>query len=510
MIIKRIQLTLTATVLLLLSNFTNAQELELTWGKDAKAEKENTILKDLLSSDENGYSFVFGPEYPNAFAKTYQVIRNNIQHEKESSILIPEKLRSKNVTPQATFSINNKLVAFLSVVDTKTETNQLYCVTFGENNKIITDKLVDEIRYKDNKNNGKFDIRYNKDQKSFMLMHQEVFTKNGNVEVSFKLYKDDFTSILEKNITLPYLDKQFEILDYQTDESNNIFLLGNYTLEKNVIKKTIFSYNHQSNKLDEIYLNFKTIAKGPNLKFTYEYGSLNLTGFYYTEANGIQGLCFVKINAKTLQTELEKLVPFSKNDLLQFITEKDVEKNTGVDGKFVIREIIKKENGDQFIIAEYYNFEVRSSSEGGYRAYDYRDIMVVSVKKDLEINWTRKINKHQYSRDDDGKYSSFATLSDDKNIYLIYNDHKNNHYSSNKKGEWRNVDIQTDESSKIVITSVTLNQQSGEFKREHLYKPINTDNARFVPKQSYRIINNQLLMYGQSGSDFKFGILTIK
>ncbi len=510
MTIKRIQLTLTATVLLLVSNFTNAQELELTWGKVVKTEKKYTILKDVLSSDENGYSFVFGPEYPSAFAKTYNVIRNNIQHEKESSILIPEKLQSKNVTPQATFSIDKKLVAFLSVIDTKTETNQLYCVTFDENNKFINDKLVDEIRYKDNKNNGEFDIRFNKDQKTFMLMHQEVFTKNGNVEVSFKLYKDDLTLILEKNITLPYLDKQFEIIDYQIDESNNIFLLGNYTLEKNVIKKTIFSYNHQSNKLDEINLNFKTIAKGPNLKFTYEYGTLNLTGFYYSEDNGILGVCFIKINAKTLKTELEKLVPFSKNDLLQFITEKGVEKNTGVNGKFVIREIIKKENGDQFIIAEHYNFEARASSEGGYRAYEYGDIMVVSVKKDLEINWTRKINKHQYSTDDDGKYSSFATLSDEKNIYLIYNDNKNNHYSSNKKGEWRNIDIQTDQNPKIVVTSVTLNQQSGEFKREHLYKPINNDDPRFVAKQSYRIINNQLLMYGQDDSKFKFGILTIK
>lgn len=510
MIIKCIQLTLTTTVLLLISNFTNAQELELTWGKVAKTEKKYTILKDTLSSDENGYSFVFGPEYPSVVAKTYNVIRNNIQHEKESSILIPEKLRGKNVTPQTTFSINNKLVTFLSVIDTKTEINQLYCVTFDENSEIITDKLVDEIRYKDNKNNGKFDIRYNKDRKTFMLMHQEIFTKNENVEVSFKLYKDDLTSILEKNITLPYLDKQFEIIDYQTDESNNIFLLGNYTLEKNVTKKTIFSYNHQLNKLDEINLNFKTIAGGPNVKFTYEFGTLNLTGFYYSEDNGILGICFIKINAKTLKTELEKLVPFSKNDLLQFITKKGLEKNTGIVGKFVIREIIKKENGDQFIIAELYKFEIRHSNEGVYRTYEYDDIMVVSVKKDLEINWIKNINKYQYSRDDDGKYSSFATLSDDKNIYLIYNDNKNNHYSYNNRGEWGNIDIQTDNYPRIVVTSVTLNQQSGDFKREHLYKPISTDDPRFIPKKSYWIINNQLLMYGQNGSNFKFGILTIK
>ncbi len=501
--------TLIVTGLTLLNfNLAQAQSLELIWGKENKIDITTNVVKNVISSDQKSYTFLLGPEIPTSVHNKFRVLKNNFEHDNELTINIPEKFNGKNAVQQGMYKIGEKLVVFLSIIDTKTDRNKLYCLAVDEDSKISDEKLVDEIYYKGRKDKGSFIIQHLEGQKQFLITHNEGFTKKGNDEVSFKLYKEDLTAIWEKNITLPYLDKQFEILGYQTDESNNIFLFGNFFVEKDVVRKTLFTYNHQSQQLEEVVVNFSTASKVSNLNFTYENGILNFTGFYYDEKDGMRGICFTKINAKTLKTELEKLVPFSNSDILKFTSAKNVEKNKGIPKKFSIRQIITKDNGDMFIIGEAFNVEVRASKDGAYYTFNYDEIIVIRMNNNLEINWVSNIYKWQNSRDDGGLHSSYAMLSDDKNFYFVYND---NHYSGlSENGTWSYSSIQTNYNPRLVITAVTLDQKSGEFERKNLYRAPKKDNTTFIPVRSHKLNNKQLLVFAQRGSTYKVGIMTIK
>lgn len=505
---------LIAVILLLIGNLSYAQNLEITWGKEEKNQKTNTSVGSVLGSDNNGYFFtrtVYGGLFSGA-TKT-SVVRNNMEHEQENAFELPTKINGKDAIRQGLYKIGNQTVLFLSQLDKKADVNKLYYLNLNTSGEIIEEKLVDEINYKGRKDKGSFDIYYLEDQKQFLITHNEGYTKKGNEEVNYKLYTDKLNLIWDKAIELPYKDKVFSILGYQTDENSNVFLYGTLAIDKKTVKKVLFAYYHKTQKLEEVEVKFKRAAKVSDLNFSYHHGALNFTGYYYDAKGGIQGVCFTKINAENLETELEKLAPFSKKDLLLFTTERNAKKGKGIVQNFDIREIIVKENGDFFIVGESYQLVITTYTDpktGATRTtytYYYREIMVVSFTKDLEINWVSKVPKYQISTNDGGRYSSYVFAHDEENFYFLFNDNPKNVSTKTKPEKKGKYPCATARIKKSVVNLSTLNLKKGEVESELFFKAKNK--LAFIPKYQQTLKNNQTLVYAEKGKAYQFGILKI-
>ncbi len=505
---------LIAVILLLIGNLSYAQDIEITWGKEEINKKKATYIGGVIGSDQNGYFFtreVYGGLFSGP-TKT-SVIRNNMDHETESTFELPSKINGKDAVRQGLYRINNETVLFLSQLDKKADVNKLYYVSLNSSGEKIEEKLVDEINYKGRKDKGSFGIHYLDDQKQFLITHNEGYSKKGNEEVNYKLYTEKLSLIWDKAIELPYKDKAFSIYGYQTDDNTNVFLYGSLTIDKKTERKTVFAYYHKTQKLEEVEVGFGKAARVSDVNYSYYDGALNFTGFYYDTKGGIQGVCITKINTNTLETILEKNVPFSKKDLLLFTTERNAKKGKGIIQNFDIKNIIVKENGDFFIVGESYQVVVTTYTDpktGVTRTtytYYYRDLMVVNVSKNLEIKWVSKVPKNQVSVNDGGRFSSFVLAYNEENFYFLFNDNPKNLSPKTKPEKKGKYLCATAKTKKSVVNLATVNLKNGELENEIFFKSKNKH--AFIPKYQERLNSKQILVYAEKGKSYQFGILSV-
>lgn len=495
------------------SLFSYAQNLEVVWGKETKPDK-STYVGGVLGSDENGY-YISKSVGGGLFSKGKTVIdRHNMDHEVEFSNEINKEINGKSAYTEATYMIEDRVYIFQSQKDKKSDINKLYITTIDKTGKTSAPKLIDEIDLKKKKGSGDFSIQLAADKKKFLIFHAEGYDKKDKERVNYKMYDLDFSLIWEKPVELPYDDKKFSIGGYNIDEQGNVYLYGTVDIDKKTVKKVLFAYYHKSDRLEETTVSFGKALYISNLRFNYRDGALHFMGFYYdTKNTGIQGVCYTKIDAKTLETEFEKNSPISKKDLLQFTSERQAKKGKGIRRSFYIDDILFTENGDFYLVGEeYYVIVTTSRSSNGVTTttytYYYNDIIVVKMNKDAEILWTRCVPKRQVSTNDGGMYSSYIFAWDANNLYFIFNDNPKNTSPKTKPEKRGGYYAATQKVNKLVVNLSTLSS-SGELNTEMFFK--SKENGKTVLKLKYyqRFSDKKILIYAQRGKLYKFGFLNI-
>lgn len=495
-------------------NLGTAQNIDVKWGKEVKTEKL-TNIGGVIGSDENGY-FITKSTVGSLFsASKSSIARQNFDHEVEYTIDIPNEINKKRAPREAIYKVKDKILVFNSQVDQKADVNRLYMTVLDKSGTKHEVKLIDEIFYKGKKDRGNFDIHYIESSEKFLITHNEGYSKKGNDQVNYKLYDVDFKLIWEKPIELPYKDSKFSILGYQIDDLGNVYMYGELPISKDIVKKVVFAYYPATNKLEEVKVEFGKAFRISDLNFAYVDGQLQFTGFYYDKKGGIQGVFLTRINTKTLATELEKTVPFTKKDLLLFTTERAAKKGKGIQMNYDVRQILVKENGDFFIVSEAYQLIITTVTDprtGITRTtytYYYNDIMLVSLTKDAELNWVQKVPKRQVSKDDGGRYSSYVFLSDKENLYMMFNDNPKNLSPKSKPEKKGKYIASTRNPKKLVVALATVNQKTGEYSSEIFFKSKSEGKSAFVPKYNQKLNDKQTLIYAEKGKSHRFGIITV-
>lgn len=515
--VKHIKLAIASGLLLLSSQFTLAQKFELVWGKETKLKNIGSTLWNVIFADENNYKVIFGPTFRNNNPK-YQatfLLSNSINHAEEFSFELPAKDKETEFNIRKNFYIDGKLLSFVEAKDKKAKSLSLYCLTIDKSGKIIDKKLMTEMPYQHSFNgqiykSGEITIKYLKERKQFLVVNNLTLEEKEFDELNFKLYDEGLNLTMNKVIKLPYNNSKFNWIGYELDESNNIYIQGDLIVDKNTVRKTLLTYKKDAQKPIETPVNFGRANGLSNIKFSLNNGSLNFIGFYHGPKEGLSGICVSKIDASTLKQTVEKLIPFSSDDILKLVSEKNLAKDGGLKPTFKINQVIEKDNGEIYVLAESYKSKTTHIDRGEYyTVITCGDIMVVKLSKTNEIDWVSKVSKEQTSDDINDVYLSYEMMMDEANMYLIYNDHIKN--SNEKNGEWGDKTIElASYDSKIVITSATVNLSNGALTREVIYNPKEKDKNTFIPTKSFELNKKQLLTFGQRGTMFKFGILTLQ
>lgn len=506
-------LTLFTTLLLFLCSFlnVNAQSFDVEWGQEREFDKRKHYITGVIGNEANGYYVL---RANNNDKKPYAVIRYNMQHEVEREFEVSCVVKGKEATWEGLYMLKDNFVVFLSYADGKADKNTLYACTITKDGEQSAPQEVDVISIKKRRNAGTFYTYLSEDETKFLIVHKEIYEKKETEKYNYKMLTSRLEPVWEKAVDLPYKDEDFSLHNYRIDEDGNVFLLGTLRMDKKKIQYKLFAFFHKKDKMEEVNINFAKAYAISDLRFDYLDGHLVFLGFFINEKKyGLQGIIYTKVNAKTLETVMEKVTPFNKKDLLKLTTERAAKKGKGASYSYSIDDIIVQKNGDMKIVAESFEIhEVTTRTQYGTTTtyyYYYANIMVVDMDKEGNIKWVASVPKLQVSKNDGGIYSSYILTYDDENLYMVFNDNPKNTAPNTKPEKRGKIAANTLKIKKLSVTLAKVDNK-GDVTTEMFFKSKNDGKTALRPKLYSRFSPDRVLIYAVKGKAYKFGFLSIK
>ena len=330
----------------------------------------------------------------------------------------------------------------------------------------------------------------------------------GKMRIPF----DSFTSLTGKLSNTG----QYYSIGYQfvKEESTGI-------IKSTKIKRTTYhllTYDAIEGEMDEAELSIEHGIVSVGLKIMDD-ESLIAYGMYSKEsATGISGSFFMRMNSGE-STDFTVSNEFEENFITQHWTNRQKKKAEKKKKKknpkkkkepslysYVMHDLVIKENGDIMLLAEQYYMYVTSHTHTDANGnshttytyhYIYNDIIAVNCSNDGEITWKQKIKKRQHSTNDGGYLSSFFTMVQEDNVFLIYNDRESNmdDTADEIKGKRK--------TRKNTVAAVITLGADGEMARNTLFDFEGDLSRTLIPKRCRQMSENEILIYSKGNKRSK-------
>ena len=504
------------------------KNVSVTWGLKVK-NSNKTVLNQIIGNQDNEI-FVLKN---NAFSSKlfFEKYKNDDLSLSKANIF-SLKNSDNNENFEYIFFLNNELFLFTSYKENKVKKKTLIAriinkTTLAPKGEPI---IIGEIDFegKSKKNSGSFDYQISNDESKLLIYYQLPYDKGAKEKFGYIVYDNNLNKIWEKQTSLPYEDKQFNVENYKIDNSGNVYLLGVLSKDKRTSKRLgepnylykIFSYQNLGQNTEEYDVKFgdKFIT---DMQFDINISNdLICAGFFSEEGNySIKGAFYMSINHLSKQVMNKELKEFSFNELTLNMQEKDIKKTQRKIEKgknielydYYLDDIIMRSDGGALLIAEQYRvdvFRTPITDAQGYTTYtntyiyNYNDILVVNISPNGEIDWVHKIAKRQRTSNDNGFFSSYAKIIKDDKICFIFNDNIANIGNSNNKSIYS-----FNKSKKRSAACVVELKSDGSQTRTALF---NQKEAQVMirPLISGIINDNEMILFGFWGNKQQIAKLT--
>lgn len=246
-------------------------------------------------------------------------------------------------------------------------------------------------------------------------------------------------------------------------------------------------------------------------------GGLVMSGYYSsTSANRVNGVFFLKEDKDAEELEETKYQEFSVEEIMKFASERSEKKAKKKEAKgreielndYTIHDLFVTDNGVYLLGEQYWmTVEINHTSNGMVTTtfhYYYMDVMAIKFSNDGDMEWMARVPKYNYSRNDGGRYSSFNYDYDDNSVYLLYNDHLENHTMYNP----RRI-LKTPWGGKKSVTCLAQIDNEGNMKRGVLYNVKEEALFTKVKKSASLDEASGFLIMAQKKKKFKLARVTI-
>jgi hypothetical protein len=488
-----------------------AQDVTLKWGNISKqpnrgAEAAYVVGRDtggfyVVSTKNKGRKKVFLERYGND---------NNLKWSKQ--LAIPSNDAEEGILEKIIY-LNGRLLLFTSDYNRKLDKNFAFVSTISPEGVVNNDlKQIDEIQSKAKMNAGDFDFMLSHDSTSVLVYHNEPYERNAQDKFSIKVMNADLEIIWQKDISLPYRDRDFSVSNYIVS-GDKVYMLARLQ-EGNREKKggrpnykfIILSYEEAEPKPREyvVSLGDKFISD-----ITFEIGhdkNLVCAGFYSKNNSAdIGGTFYLVIDSDDESVLSKSIKDFDENILSKFMNERRAKKGREL-YSYELRKLVPMPDGSSILVAE--QFYIRKTTDDNSTTgtsttryyYYYNDIILVSIGRNGEIGWVTDVPKYQSSVNDFGYYSSFAIAVYKDKIGLLYNDHRKN--LTKPKKTMRPMTSPKNAAAVLVL----VDGKSGEYTKKALFEQ--KKKAPYLkPKLHLQTAADELVIYAKRGSKFVFGTL---
>lgn len=254
---------------------------------------------------------------------------------------------------------------------------------------------------------------------------------------------------------------------------------------------------------------------GAGITFGQE-GEIILSGYYSTiSANKVNGVFFMKENLSIDALEPAIFNEFSIEEITKFASERSEKKNKKKEAK-----------GKEIEFNDFDVFDLLATSEGVYLLgeqswvyvtyvqtpngssttyhYVFADVMAIKFNYAGEIEWNTRLPKWQHSTNDGGPYSSFNYDIKGNSIYILYNDHIDNHTMFDPKrvkpAAW---------GGDKAVTSIAKIDTEGELVKGYLYNV--NEEALFTKVKESSSLDEEtgFMIMAQKKKNIKFAKVTV-
>ncbi len=371
---------------------------------------------------------------------------------------------------------------------------------------------------------GDYGIKLSKDSSKILVFSDIPGKKNDSKKFGIQVFDARFNELWDKEIKLPYSQDQFFASEFDIDNQGNVYLMGVQQLPAERIREPgnpgyrylAYAYLEEG----KVRRKFKLSLEDryiTDLTFRRSGQYLICAGFYSEKsARSVKGTCLFRLNIGEEKIEQRAAVPFDFNFLTANLSAKKREKALKAEQegnikkqpelyRYSLDKLIPRTDGGAVLIAEQFFVEERSERDFFTGRifidyyYHYNDIIIANIMPSGELEWVDRIPKRQVTLNDNGYYSSYsmATLSD--RFMFIFNDNERNFFEADA-----NKLFGFNRSNAVLALSEIL--RDGQIN----ISPLAREDAIGVlprPKSCMQISKNQMLVYGERGKNYRFGIL---
>lgn len=293
---------------------------------------------------------------------------------------------------------------------------------------------------------------------SKIVSYYPVFTGSDEPDyLRLVLTDTDLMVLAKKNIPLSENGRPLKVRKVFPDNAGNIFVLLEDEAKQKKKEATADGFvikmlEAATSTVRNIDFNFqRPVFKKLYLEADNVNNNLIATGLY-TDNTGeeAQGYFYLVYDLDSPRLATTQYTKFS-GDIIFEITGKDTSKNVSGFYSFEVFDLVLRFDGGAIIVAES-RFDTEESMQvpsftptigPSFRTISisyYNDILLISVKPDGTLEWSRVLKKKQISEDDDGFFSSYMMATTADRLHFIYNEeiyHKTSvsDYVVNKRGE---------------------------------------------------------------------------
>ncbi len=509
---------------------------DLYLGPEIKSDKKGT-LEDIIGMDKEGY-YMIRAEPQKFYLEKYDHDLNLVKFER----IELGKGGNRNFIEFAE-QLDGEIYLFTSQYNSSVKQKILFA------NKINKQSLKPEgtsvkvaaYSYRSRQDDGYFDYSVSRDSSKILIYYDTPYHGNSGEKFGLSVFDSQLNHLWSKELVLPFRDKLYEVERYKVDNHGNAYLLGIVYRGKVRTKRQgrpnyeyhLLAYN-QGDQYEEYLLNLQNKFITDMQFEISRTGEIICAGFYSDLGkSSVRGTFYLLTDANTKEIKKEYYQEFDPSFLTDFMSEKRAGKGKELERYNLSQLEIRRDGGVVLIAEQVYIKELHNNnnysryqshfyyssflSYGHYPyryyrdpyfnrdsevQYNYNDIMVINIRPNGTIQWAKRIPKRQRSKNDGGRYSSYAISIAKGKMFFVFNDNpKNLHKQSNDRKIYNYT-----KGKESVVVLVTLNGK-GEMKKEALFQERDTKTTT-KPKVCEQISKNHMIIYSERNKKAKFARLT--
>ncbi len=328
---------------------------------------------------------------------------------------------------------------FYESYDRTADIRYLLCRTLDAEANLGEIKVI-EVLDSRFRNRGEFAVQLSKDRSKIAIFTNPPYERQQAENFYVRVFDPSLNELWNADVELVYQDRNFGIMDFEVSNAGDVFILSYFDRSPNLT----FSNNRdldyklmkigsgEKNEIIEFDLGLQNVrvhSLGIECNITDD--EMAISGFYGRrnswDMDGALYLAFDQIAGEVVHSNLN---PFSTEFVAQF-SRLRAKRGRGIRKNFVFRQFVSRPDGGAYVVAEDYELIVRTVQTGRGTTttnyyYYYRDIIVLSINKEGDVDWYAHIPKEQNSMNDGGYYLGYTFLMNDDGLHFIYNDHRGN------------------------------------------------------------------------------------
>ena len=297
------------------------------------------------------------------------------------------------------------------------------------------------------RNRGEFDVQLSKDRSKIAIFTNPPYERQKSENFYVRVFDPSLNELWNADVELVYQDRNFGIMDFEVSNAGDVFILSyfdrspnlTFTNNRDLDYKLMKIGSGEENEIIEFDLGLQNVrVHSIGIECDITDGEMAISGFYGRrnswDMDGALYLGFDQIAGEVIHSNLN---PFSIDFVAQF-SKMRAKRGKGIRKNFVFRQFVSRPDGGAYVVAEDYELIVRTVQTGRGTTttnyyYYYRDIIVLSISKEGNVDWYAHIPKEQNSMNDGGYYLGYTFLMNEDGLHFVYNDHRGNDKRWGKK-----------------------------------------------------------------------------